>query len=168
MEVYDVQKLMDETRRLAAAYRHATGQTLPVSAELCRYDAQQLLDLISPEEPEAGIDAISKDEEPDRYQIKGRVIFDESKSGQRLGNVNLDTDWDYLLLVLMDDEYNTQEIWQMDRATAEEAILEGADSKRARRGAMSVAKFRALGKLVWSREDGQNAGDLWDNTGSRA
>ena len=45
MAVYKLDKLMAETRRLAAEYRRSTGSTLPVSAELAKFDAISLLGL---------------------------------------------------------------------------------------------------------------------------
>jgi len=113
MSVYQVEKLMEETRRVAAQFRKTTGQTLPVGPELARFDAIQLLDLKAPPEGLSGVDAIFGERQ--RYQIKNRVVFDDRKTGYRIGQLNFDGDWNVLLLVLLDEEYRTVEIFQMDR-----------------------------------------------------
>ena len=152
MSVYQVEKLMEETRRVAAEFRKATGQTLPVGPELARFDAIRLLNLDSPPEGLTGVDAISGDDLC--YQIKNRVVFDDSKSGHRIGQLNFDGDWNVLLLVLLDEEYSTVEIYQMDRDTAVEAVDELKNDTRKKRGPMSVAKFKALGTLAWCVDQG--------------
>ncbi|MDF1644748.1 MAG: hypothetical protein P1U80_11255 [Pseudomonadales bacterium] len=152
MSVYQVEKLMEETRRVAAEFRKATGQTLPVGPELARYDANRLLNLESPPDGLSGVDAVSGDDL--RYQIKNRVVFDDSKGGHRIGQLNFHGDWNVLLLVLLDEQYNTVEIYQMDRETAVEAVDELNNDTRKKRGPMSVAKFKALGSLVWDIDQG--------------
>jgi len=43
MGIYDVSKLISETRRLAAEYRKATGKALAVTSEIAKHDACELL-----------------------------------------------------------------------------------------------------------------------------
>jgi hypothetical protein len=164
MSVYSIEKLMAETRRLAAEYRRATGKTLPVSAEIAVYDAGRLLKL-DPAPPGAGGCDASRHVNGglERIQIKGRVIFDESNPGYRLGQLKAEQNWDKLILVLMDDNYEAQEIFEADRQVLLEALSDTKDSKRASRGAISVARFKILGRLVWSREHGLEDDGYWDN-----
>jgi len=161
--VYDVGRLIEEARRLAAEYRRATGKPLPgVSAEIAEHDCARLLGLALEKGP--GYDALGRGARAGRrIQIKGRVIFDERKSGQRLGQLRVEEDWDSVMLVLMDENYETYEIHEAERGDVLDAVAERAGSKRARRGALSVAKFRAIGRLVWTREDGEITDEVWDN-----
>lgn len=165
MGVYSVDKLMGEARRLAAEYRKATGQPLAISGEIAKYDAARLLDLESCQDPQLGYDAVGKSGAlaGKRVQIKGRAIFDEAKGGQRIGQLKLEQDWDSVLLVLMDEEFETFEIHAADRASLVDAVEEGAESRRSKRGALSVAKFKAIGHLVWTREDGLLEDEVWEN-----
>lgn len=150
MAVYKLDKLMDETRRLAAEYRRSTGSTLPVSAELAKFDAIRLLQLHSLDEPERGVDALRDTEQGlERVQIKGRVIFDPSKSGQRVGQLNLDADWDVVLLVLMDEEYRCTDIFSVTKQVLLTALTEQKDGKVNVRGALSVKKFQAIAEHFW-------------------
>lgn len=165
MSLYSVEKLMAQTRKLAADYRRATGQPLPVTSEIANYDAANLLglDLIQP--PPGGYDALGKSGEREgvRYQIKGRAIFDESKSGQRLGQLKLEQEWDAVVLVLLDEEYEPFEIYEAERREIEEALRE-SESKRSKRGAMSIARFKNVSRLAWTREEGLIAEEIWDNS----
>lgn len=163
--VYSVDKLMNEARRVAAEYRKATGQPLPLSGEIAKYDASRLLDLEAAQNPSVGYDAIGRSGvlKDVRVQIKGRAIFDEGKSGQRIGQLRMEQPWDSVVLVLMDDEFETFEIYAADREAIEEAVKESEGSKRNKRGAMSVAKFKAIGRMVWNREQGLVDDEVWEN-----
>lgn len=162
MSIYALEKLISETRRLAAEFRRTTGQTLPVTGEIARYDVARLLDLELLEQRQGGVDAIGRGErEGLKIQIKGRLILEEHKGGQRIGQVNREGDWDRVALSLMDGDYEPFAIYEASR----EEILESLDevsSKRARRGAMSVARFKIIGRLVWSRENGLEP-EVWSN-----
>ena len=169
VSIYSVGKLMAQTRKLAADYRRATGQPLPVTSEIANYDAANLLGLELMQPPPGGYDAVgtSGEREGVRYQIKGRAIFDENKGGQRLGQLKLEQDWDAVLLVLLDEEYEPFEIHEAERGEIEAALSE-SDSKRSKRGAMSIARFKNISRLVWSREEGLIDDEIWDNTQDRS
>lgn len=161
--IFSVTKLISEARHLAAEYRRATGQPLGISAEIARHDACHLLNL-EPAEAASGFDALGRgDRDGQRIQIKGRVIFDEAKKNQRLGQLKVEQEWDSVLLVLMDEDYETDSIYEADRETILAALSEQAESNRSKRGAMSVAKFKNIAQLVWTREEGIITDDLWDN-----
>lgn len=156
MAIYDIGKLIAETRRLAADYKRATGKSLAVSSEIARHDACNLLQLKSLEdESVGGHDAIGQHAawKDLKVQIKGRAIFDDARSGQRIGQLKLDKEWDAVVLVLMNEEFETQEIYM---ATRDEVKDELADmgSKRQNRGAMTVARFKHLARLVWTPLEG--------------
>ena len=64
----------------------------------------------------------------------------------------LQQDWDLVVLVLLDENYEPIELHEASHEVIANAMAEG-DSKRSKRGAMSVAKFKIIGELAWSRED---------------
>lgn len=144
MSVFDLDKLMSETRRLAAEYRQATGATLPVSGEIARYDAMRLLGLSAPAEPVAGVDALGAD--GTRYQIKARTLFEGGKGKQRIGQINSEGSWERVLLVLLNDAYETHAIHEAERDAVLEALNQVRHNKR---GPLSVARFIALGRAIW-------------------
>ncbi len=162
MTVYAADKLIAQARVLAAEYRRTMGKPLPgISSEIAEYDAVKLLKLEPHSEGEGGFDAIDPARDDKRIQIKSRTIFDESKLGQRIGQMKLDKEWDSVLLVLMDEEYEPYEIYEAEKADILEFIGKSS-SNRAKRGAMSVARFKIIGRLAWTRENGMES-EVWDN-----
>jgi len=160
--VYAADKLIGQARQLAAEYRRTMGKPLPgISSEIAEHDAIRLLGLAPKADNAGGYDAIDPERDNKRIQIKSRTIFDESKSGQRIGQVKLDQPWDSVVLVLMDEEYEPYEIYEAERDDIEE-FMEKSSSSRAKRGALSVARFRIIGRLAWTREDGLEP-EVWDN-----
>jgi hypothetical protein len=168
LSVYAVDKLIAEARRIAADYRRATGKTLGgVSGEIAENDAARLLNLEIPKDKPGGYDAIGHGKrEGMRVQIKGRAIFDEKKSGQRIGQLKLEQEWDSVMLVLMDEDFEPYEIYEADRAEIMDAMDEAGKSKRSKRGAMSVARFKNIARLVWTTEEGEIDDEVWDNQSS--
>jgi hypothetical protein len=110
---------------------------------------------------EGGFDAIDPGRGNKRIQIKSRTLFDESKSGQRIGQMKLEKEWDSVVLVLMDEDYEPYEMYEAEREDILDSVGKSSSS-RARRGAMSVARFKIIGRRVWSKENGVEA-ELWDN-----
>jgi len=163
--IYSVDKLISEARRLAAEFRRTTGKPLPgVSGEIAEHDAARLLGLELCDDRSGGYDAIGQgSREGKRVQIKGRVIFDEDKSGQRVGQLKLEQDWDSVVLVIMDENYEPCEIYEADRAEILDAMEEAGKSARKKRGAMTVARFKIISRLVWTREEGVIEDEVWDN-----
>lgn len=164
MSLYAVDKLISQARHLAADYRRATGKSLPISGEIAVHDACTLLDLEPCETPSAGYDAIGRGTRAGRrMQIKGRAIFDEAKGGQRIGQLKLEQPWDSVLLVLMNADFETEEIYEASRDVIMEAMQDAGSSSRKKRGAISVSRFKRIAHLVWCQQEGEVNGEIWDN-----
>ena len=161
MSIYEADKLISEARRIAAEYRRTTGTSLPISGEIAKHDACKYLELEPVKEGQGGYDA--KDKDGHRIQVKGRAIFDESKGGQRLGQLKMEQEWDALAMVLMDENFESTEIYLASRDAIEDSMEEQASSNRSKRGAMSVARFKHIGQLVWTKEEGRIEDDVWTN-----
>jgi hypothetical protein len=155
MNVYAVDKLMAEARRLAAEYRRVTGKTLPISGEIAVHDAARLLGLETVTDPAAGYDAVRIDgDERERFLVKARVVFDQSKGGHRLGELKLDKPWDTLLVVLMDADYEAIEIYAVRRADVVAALDERTPSRSSKKGTLTVPRIKIIGSRVWARDAG--------------
>jgi len=165
LTIYAQEKLIAQARQLAAEYRRAMGRPLPgISSEIAEFDAMQLLGLTPPlpgSGEEIGYDAIDPARGGKRIQIKARTIFDEDKGGQRVGQLKRALDWDSVVLVLMDENYEPYEIYEAERADLEEFAAQ-SESRRAKRGALSVARFKIIGRLLWDRVGGRDP-EIWDN-----
>lgn len=157
---YAADRLIAQARQLAAEYRRTMGKPLPgISSEIAEHDAVRLLGLQPAGSPEFGWDAVEP-RSGRRVQIKSRTIFDETKGGERIGQLKMNQEWDSVVLVLMDEDYEPYEIYEALREDL--AGLVDSNSNRARRGAMSVARFKIIGELVWDRVNGRSEG-VWDN-----
>lgn len=166
MSVFSVDKLISEARRIAADYRRATGKTLGgVTGEIAENDAARLLDLELADDKNSGYDAIGKGiRKGKKIQIKGRAIFDSAKSGQRIGQLKINQDWDSVVLVLMNEDFEPMEIYEADRIVLMDSLDETSESKRNKRGAMSVSRFKHLANLVWTQQEGViDPDEIWDN-----
>lgn len=154
MTIYSIDTLIEETRRLAAEFRRTTGTMLPVSGEIARYDVCHHLGFQLIEERDCGYDAIGRGKwQNQKIQIKSRVIGESVKSGHRIGQLNLDADWELIMLSLMDNNFEPLEIYALSRDKIVASLKHNSnDSKRPKRGAISVAKCRIIGTLVWSRQ----------------
>jgi hypothetical protein len=117
LTVYAADKLIAQARQLAAEYRRTMGKPLPgISNEIAEHDAVKLLGLEPLAEGlEGGFDAIDPGRGNKRIQIKSRTLFDESKSGQRIGQMKLEKEWDSVVLVLMDEDYEPYEMYEAER-----------------------------------------------------
>lgn len=151
MNIYAVDRLMSEARRLAAEYRRVTGKTLPLSGEIAVNDAIRLLGLEAAPAPDLGYDArrAGATGTEERFLVKARVVFDASKGAHRLGELRLDRDWDTLLVVLMDAAYETTEIHAVSRERVAAAL---GEAKNSRKNTLSIPRIRIIGNRVWARD----------------
>ncbi len=153
MGIYSVDKLIAETRRIAKEYRLATGKILPVTPEIAINDAISILELLPNNEKNSAYDAIyEKKGECLKVQIKGRAIFDDKKQGYRIGEVKRDQEWDAIILVIMNSDFMTEEIYMVKR----DIILNELEEKKKsnKKGAMTIAKFKMISELLWTEQYG--------------
>ena len=163
MDLYSIDKLMHETRQLAAKYRQTTGSTLPVTGEIARYDVAKALNLQLTDDQTLGYDAIGLgDRDGLRVLIKGRVLFEDSRSTPRIGQLKPDGRWDNVVLILFDDDYEAVEMYEATHDDIEAALQTKSESSNKKRGAMSIAQFKIISQLVWTQENGVES-EIWDN-----
>ena len=118
---------------------------------MAEYEAARTLGVTLTPARQAGYDATENVRGKIRtLQIKGRCLLNGCTPGQRLGSIQPDKQWDAVLMVLLDKEFNATEIWEADRSTVISAPLKPGSRVRNERGALGVAKFKRLGKLRWS------------------
>jgi hypothetical protein len=95
---------------------------------------------------QAGYDAV---EDGRQLQIKGRCLLPNSKPGQRLGRIDVTKEWDAVLLVLLDENFEATAIYEAKRAAVLQALSAPGSRARNERGQLAVSKFKAIGKLRW-------------------
>ncbi|MBN1611388.1 MAG: hypothetical protein JW940_32440 [Polyangiaceae bacterium] len=136
---------------VAKRYRELTGKPLGITGEVGELHAARLLDLELATARQAGYDAVGPDGR--RVQIKSRCVLAESRPGQRLGSIRLDHEWDTVVLVLMDQDFEPQAIYEAPRPAVERELRHPGSRARNERGALSVSKFRSIAVLKWSRNE---------------
>lgn len=66
-----------------------------------------------------------------------------------MGAIRLEHDWDSVILVLMDDVFTVKEMWEAYRPEVTSALLAPGSKSRNERGALSISKFKQIGRKVW-------------------
>lgn len=143
-------ELLGETKRLAKEYRDLTGRPLGVTGEIAEYEAARLLGVELSAVRQAGYDATRETPSGVQYlQIKGRCILPSSKRGQRIGRIDLGREWDVVLLVLLNGDFEATVIYEADRSAVAAALSAPGSKARNERGALAVSKFKAIGHVIW-------------------
>lgn len=144
--------LVEQAKKLAKRYRELTGRPLGIVGEVAECEAVRLLGLELAPVRTAGYDAIRRrpDGTEQRLQVKGRVMHSTKLVG-RMGSLDITKDWDGVLLVLLDQDFNATRIFEAPRASVVEAITRPGSKARNERGALSIPLFcsKRLGRQVW-------------------
>jgi hypothetical protein len=145
-------EILREAKSLAQEYRFLTGKPLGITGEVAEYEAARLLDLQLSTARQAGYDATEmRGGQTWRLQIKGRCILPDSKPGQRIGSIDIDKEWDSVLLVLLDKNLEAFEIHEAMRVDILAALSAPGSKARNERGALAISKFKSIGKKRWQR-----------------
>lgn len=147
-----IMEILREAKKLAQEYRALTGKPLGITGEVAEYEAARIFGLELTLARQAGYDAIEKSNGIiRRLQIKGRCLLPNCKPGQRLGSIEVKKDWDAVLMVLLDQNFDAVEIHEAQRAAVITALSAPGSKARNERGALGINKFKAIGTLRWRR-----------------
>jgi hypothetical protein len=150
IELQALADVISASKSVAKQYRQITGRPLGITGEVAEYEAPRLLGLRLADVRQEGFDAMRVDgDHVVKLQIKSRCVPGKSRSGARLGSIKLDKDWDAVLLVMMDFDFNPIEIYEAGRADIAEALTKPGSISRNERGALSISKFKSIGERVW-------------------
>ena len=152
MEDSPVMTILGSAKILAQQYRALTGKPLGITGEVAEYEASRLLGVELTPARQAGYDAIEKINGVEkRLQIKGRCLLKNCKPGQRLGSIDVKKEFDAVLLVLLDDNFNATAIYEAGRAEVLAELEKPGSISRNERGAFGVSKFKSIAQLRWKR-----------------
>lgn len=147
-----VMDILQKAKRLAQRYRRLTGKPLGITGEVAEYEAARILGVKLSAARNRGFDATEQGNgSVRRLQIKSRCLLPNCKPGQRLGSIDIDKEFDAVLMVLLDENFEATAIYEAERKAVIEAIREPGSKSRNERWALGVNKFKAIGKLRWSR-----------------
>ena len=156
----ELREVVDQARKLAVRYYALTGRPLGITGEVGEYEACRLLALKIAPARECGYDAL--DARGRRIQIKARSVPTGRKAigSQMLGSIDLAGPWDAVVLVLLDGRLQPTAVYEAEREAVTAALTAPGSKARNDRGALSIGKFRNIGKKLWPN------GDLLSQTGS--
>jgi hypothetical protein len=149
-EDHGIMEVLKAAKKLAQKYRALTGKPLGITGEVAEYEAARILGVELTRARQAGYDALeTRNGSVRKLQIKGRCLLDDCKPGQRLGSIRIEKEWDAVLMVLLDQNFEAIEIYEAERAAIIAALMAPGSKARNERGALSVTKFKSVGKLRW-------------------
>ena len=147
-----VMAILREAKKLAKDYYCLTKKPLGITGEVAEYEAARILGVELTPARQDGHDAIERVDDGVRLlQIKARCLQPNCKPSQRLGSINVKKDWDAVLLVLLDADFEATEIYEADRDKVLKALSAPGSKARNERGQLGVGKFKAIAKLRWRR-----------------
>jgi hypothetical protein len=144
--------ILSDAKKFAQRYRALTGKPLGITGEVAEYEAARILGVTLTPARQAGYDATEgKGRNLRRLQIKGRCILPGSKPGQRLGSIDIEKEFDAVLLVLLDENLEATAIYEASRQAVIDAITAPGSKARNERRALSVSKFKSIGSARWQK-----------------
>lgn len=148
-----VLEVLRKAKVLAQRYRELTGKPLGITGEIAEYEAARILGIRLTPARNTGFDATErKNGSIRRLQIKSRCLLPNCKPGQRLGSIDIEKEFDAVLMVLLDEKFEATAIFEAERDAVINAIKEPGSKSRNERWALGVNKFKAIGKLRWRRD----------------
>lgn len=151
MVIVDIKRvgvILENVRSFAIEYYSLTGKPLGITGEIGEYLTAKLLGLQLVDARTAGYDAI--DDNGRKIQIKCRSIPQMKRIvGQRMGSLRLQHEWDAVALILLNERFEPQWIYEADRSSLEEALMRPGSRSRNERGALAIAHFKRIGRKVW-------------------
>jgi len=149
-----VLEILAEAKKLAQRYRTLTGKPLGITGEVAEYEAARILGVELTPARQPGYDATEiRDGKIFRLQIKSRCILEGSKPGQRLGSIDIKKDFDAVLLVLLDGNFEAKVIYEAPREAVIKALSMPGSKSRNERGALGISKFKSIGVIRWKCGD---------------
>lgn len=158
MTTTEIIEILSEAKKLAQRYRALTGKPLGITGEVAEYEAARHLGLTLTPARQSGYDAVEiRNGHAYHLQIKGRCVLQGGKTGQRMGSIDIKKEFDAVLLVLLDGNFDAIAIYEASREAVIDALKKPGSKARNERGALGVAKFKAIGHIRWrSKEHAQH------------
>ncbi|WP_109402561.1 DUF6998 domain-containing protein [Proteus terrae] len=145
--------ILEEAKNIALEYYKITNKPLGITGEISEYEAARILGLQLCEARQAGYDAIrNRDGLTDKIQIKGRYMPNPKKVSGRLGSIDVSKQFDFVIFVQLDENYDAFAIYEATRNTVMAALEAPGSNLRNIKRQLGIAKFKAISKLIWSKE----------------
>jgi hypothetical protein len=150
VDIAALRNLIKDAQNIAKRYRNLTGKPLGITGEIGEFTVAELMKLRLTGARQPGYDAIAPDGR--RIQVKARCVLPDSKKSQRLGGIRLKHQWDTVMLILLDGDFEPLEIYEVNRPDIERELARPGSKARNVRGSLSVSKFKSIASLVWLKQ----------------
>lgn len=142
--------LLAQAKKLAQQYRSLTGKPLGITGEVAEYEAARVLGVKLMPARHAGYDAIEeRDGVSLRLQIKGRCVDEKAARSQRVGAIDRTKEFDAVILVLLDANYDAFAMYEAPRSAVLAALAAPGSKARNVRRTLSIRKFKSISTMRW-------------------
>lgn len=143
----EIKNIIHKAIELARRYKELTGKPLGITGEVAEVLVSDLLNLQLCLARQSGYD--STDSEGVKYQIKGRVVKSSKSLSGRTGKINIEKEWDFLLLALLNDNFEIRQIIKAPRDIVIASIIKPGSKSRNERWSLSCSKVKEIGNVVF-------------------
>ncbi|MBI4395091.1 MAG: hypothetical protein HY583_02725 [Candidatus Omnitrophica bacterium] len=149
----EIKKIIEKVRPLALEYQRKTGKPLGITGEVAEFEVARILGLKLCRARQAGYDAlrIENGKVIARINIKSKRLADPRKLKGRLGKIDLKKEWDSVIFVVLDENFEVFAIYEAQRKDIEPAITKPGSKSRNERGALAAQQFKSISALRWSK-----------------
>lgn len=147
-DLHLIGELLAQAKVIAIKYYGLTSKSLGITGEIGEYEAALKLGCTLQTARTPGHDIIDCDN--NRVQVKTRCIRD--KKSQRVPTIiksEEKKEWDYVVLVLLDPNYEVIEILRADKNTVEEHLSKPRPKGGKARRDMPISEFKIISTVVW-------------------
>jgi len=147
VDIIALNKVIEDAKKVAKRYRALTGKPLGITGEVGEFTAAKLMKLRLMDARQPSYDAVAKDRR--RIQVKSRCILPTSKKSQRVPSIKVTPEWDTVMLVLLDEDFEPLEIHEAKKQDIRRELTRPGSKARNIRGSLSVSKFKSIATPVW-------------------
>lgn len=149
----EILTLLGQAKIVAQKYRALTGKPLGITGEIAEFEAAHLLGLTLSGARQSGYDATEvRSGETWKIQIKGRCVKSSSALG-RLGGIDVTKEFDTVMLVLLDFNFNAIAIYEAQSDKVLSRLAEPGSKARNIRGSLGIQQFKSIATLRWKRTE---------------
>ncbi len=149
--------ILEKAKKIAQEYYQITNKPLGITGEISEHEAAKILGLQLCDARQAGYDAIlTRNNHIYKIQIKGRYMPNPKKVSIKLGTIDISKPFDFVLFVQLDKNFDAFAIYEATRNSVIAALKPPGSKARNIRNQLSIAKFKSIGTLIWSKEIGFN------------
>lgn len=129
------------------------GSLWASQGKIAEFEAAHLLGLTLSGARQSGYDATEvRSGETWKIQIKGRCVKSTSAMG-RLGSIDVTKEFDTVMLVLLDLNFNAIAIYEAQRDKVLSRLVEPGSKARNVRGSLGIQQFKSIATLRWKRTE---------------